>query len=134
MNIIGKDGQHLHTIIRGADIKAGREDVSSTDQFLQLALLKLPQGKTFKPHRHRWETAKAQYIIPQESWVVISGNVEVTLYDLDNTVLHVDVLTPGDISITYEGGHNYEILSEDSLVYEFKTGPYYGQEIDKTFI
>ena len=31
----------------------------------------------------------------------------VTLYDIDNSVLHTDVLEPGDCSITLMGGHNY---------------------------
>jgi hypothetical protein len=72
--------------------------------------------------------------IPQESWVVIRGMVQVEMYDLDNTLLHTDVLEPGDISVTLEGGHNYLIMADDTLVYEYKTGPYKGQEKDKTFI
>jgi len=71
--------------------------------------------------------------IPQESWVVISGLIQVTLYDLDNTVLHTDILEPGDVSITLEGGHNY-LFMQDSVVYEFKTGPYRGVAHDKIMI
>ena len=36
--------------------------------------------------------------------------------------------------MTFEGGHNYEILEENTLVYEFKTGPYEGIDKDKVFI
>ena len=32
------------------------------------------------------------------------------------------------------GGHTYEILESDTLVYEYKTGPYEGQKLDKEFI
>ena len=38
------------------------------------------------------------------------------------------------MSFTLQGGHNYLILEDDTLVYEFKTGPYEGQEFDKKFI
>ena len=72
--------------------------------------------------------------IAQESWVVIKGLVEVTFYDIDDTILDKVILNPGDVSITYRGGHNYKILSDDTLVYEFKTGPYLGQQYDKVFI
>jgi hypothetical protein len=36
--------------------------------------------------------------------------------------------------ITLEGAHTYTILENDTLVYEYKTGPYEGQELDKQFI
>ena len=44
------------------------------------------------------------------------------------------ILKPGDASFTLEGGHNYLILEDNTLVYEYKTGPYEGQALDKTFI
>jgi hypothetical protein len=36
--------------------------------------------------------------------------------------------------MTFRGGHNYYILEEDTIVYEYKTGPYLGQDLDKEFI
>lgn len=44
------------------------------------------------------------------------------------------MLKPGDCSITLYGGHNYVSLEEHTLVYEYKTGPYLGQEKDKAFL
>ena len=44
------------------------------------------------------------------------------------------VLEVGDASFTLEGGHTYTILEDDTLVYEYKTGPYEGQKNDKVFI
>ena len=52
----------------------------------------------------------------------------------DNTVVATPILTQGDISITLKGGHTFEILEDDTIVYEFKTGPYEGVELDKKFI
>ena len=57
------------------------------------------------------------------------------MYDIDNTtVLATPTLEPGDASFTLQGGHTYEILEDDTVVYEYKTGPYEGQELDKRFI
>jgi hypothetical protein len=36
--------------------------------------------------------------------------------------------------MTFEGGHTYEALEDDTVVYEYKTGPYQGQESDKIFL
>jgi len=125
--------QVLHIINRKADIQPGRVDLVEPDEFIQVAALRQPNGKTFQPHRHIMQMRNEVYI-PQESWVVITGLVQVILYDLDDTILHTDMLEPGDCSITLQGGHNYIFVAPDSIVYEFKTGPYKGQENDKTFI
>ena len=44
------------------------------------------------------------------------------------------ILEQGDASFTLEGGHNYQILEDNTLVYEYKTGPYEGQKLDKVFL
>ena len=55
-------------------------------------------------------------------------------YDLDDNVLIKETLEPGEASFTLEGGHNYLVLEENTIVYEYKTGPYEGQALDKVFI
>jgi hypothetical protein len=123
----------LHLINRGEDIQ-GRTDVAPEDQFIQLATLRLDQGKTFPAHQHIWKPAPSQNVIAQESWVVIQGSVKVFMYDTDGALLATDIIRRGDCSMTFEGGHTYEILENDTVVYEYKTGPYQGQELDKVFL
>ena len=55
-------------------------------------------------------------------------------YDLDRTMLCEKILQPGDCSITLHGGHNYLCLEDDTVIYEFKTGPYNGRDKDKEYI
>ena len=93
----------------------------------------MESGKTFRPHKHIWKE-RTQQVIAQESWIVIQGSVKCTLYDLDNTIIAEPILKPGEASFTLEGGHNYLILDKDTIVFEYKTGPYEGQQLDKTFI
>ncbi len=126
------DGKLLHRFISKEDIKDGRFDISSSTEPLQLATLSLVNGQTFKPHYH---IKNIRIItITQEAWVVIEGKIKVDYYDIDNKLVGFGLLGAGDCSITYRGGHNYTCLSKDALVYEFKTGPYLGQEKDKKFI
>ncbi len=123
----------LHMVVRKEDILPGRKDVVSEENFIQCSILNMEKDKTFKPHRHIWKE-RTRNVIAQESWIVVQGSVKCTFYDLDNTVLAEPVLNVGDASFTLEGGHNYLILEDDTLVYEYKTGPYEGQALDKTFI
>jgi len=123
----------LHIIVRGNDIKPGREDIVSEENFIQCSMLNMDEGKTFKPHRHIWKE-RNRNVIAQESWIVIKGSVKCIFYDLDDNVIAEPILYPGDASFTLEGGHNYLILEDGTLVYEYKTGPYEGQSLDKKFI
>lgn len=123
----------LHLIVRKDDITPGRQDVISEENFIQCSILNMEEGKTFKPHKHIWKE-RTRNVIAQESWVVIQGSVKCIFYDIDDTIIAEPILNVGDASFTLEGGHNYYILEDNTLVYEYKTGPYEGQKLDKTFI
>ena len=123
----------LHIITRKEDITPGRIDIVPEDNFIQCSMLNLENNKTFKPHKHIWKK-RTKNVIAQESWIVIQGSVKCILYDIDDTIIAEPILKPGDASFTLEGGHNYLILEDNTLVYEYKTGPYEGQSFDKTFI
>lgn len=123
----------LHIVVRKEDLTPGRVEVVPEDHFIQCALLNMEKGKTFRPHKHIFKE-RTRNVIAQESWIVVQGKVKCTFYDLDNSILVEPVLESGDASFTLEGGHTYNILEDNTLVYEYKTGPYEGQALDKTFL
>lgn len=123
----------LHIIVRKDDLTPGRTEVVPENHFIQCALLNMEEGKTFKPHRHIFKE-RTRNVIAQESWIVVQGSVRCTFYDVDNQIIAEPILYSGDASFTLEGGHTYTILEDNTLVYEYKTGPYEGQELDKVFI
>lgn len=127
------DRRLLHVINRLSEIK-NRTEIIPEDNFIQCAALKMEKNKTFPPHKHIEKDRHYSNQIAQESWVVIQGSVKCIFYDIDNTKIAEPILYPGDASFTLYGGHTYEILEEDTIVYEYKTGPYEGQKLDKTFI
>ena len=126
-------GKLLHIINRYDEIE-GRTDVAPADQFIQLATLRMEKDKTFRPHKHIWKPAPREQVIAQESWVVIQGAVTIHMYDIDGTHIKDEIIKKGDCSMTFEGGHTYTIMEDDTVVYEYKTGPYMGIENDKVFI
>ena len=127
----------LHIVYRKDNFSAlknrSREDLVDSNQFLQLSAMKLDLNQTFKPHYHIWKNGEEK-IIAQESWVVIKGSVKCSFFDIDGKLLAQPILESGDCSVTLEGGHTYNILEQDTHVYEFKTGPYKGQKHDKKFL
>ena len=93
------DGEILHVIKRLNDIKeqnCNRVDIISADNFIQCSALNMPNGTTFKPHKHIFKERFYKNQIAQESWVVIRGKVKCAFYDIDDTILAEPVLEAGD--------------------------------------
>jgi len=126
-------GKLLHQVNRFTEIK-GRTNLCDDTDFIQCASLSLDKGTTFRPHKHITRQRIDDAYTPQESWVVLTGSVQCIFYDIDDSVISRVILYKGDASFTFYGGHNYRILEENTIVYEYKTGPYAGQFFDKTFI
>ena len=124
----------LHIIYARTDLEniGNRCDISEDKEFLQLAALKIKKDHKFKGHKHLRLVRETD--ITQECWIVVKGTVKTFHYDEEDNLLEENILQAGDATITFRGGHNYQSLKEDTLVYEIKTGPYMGQAKDKTFI
>jgi hypothetical protein len=123
----------LHIVYKTSEFQGARQDLVPDEEFLQLAIMNPPKGKTFKAHKHIFKEVP-NMSIAQESWYIVRGAVTAKLYDEDFSHLTDILLEEGDLSITLYGGHTYEIMEEDTLVLEFKSGPYYGQKLDKEFM
>ena len=72
--------------------------------------------------------------IHSRSYTYIMKNVYPDPTAVLDTIIETPILEVGDCSMTFRGGHTYEILEDDTVVYEYKTGPYKGIENDKVFI
>ena len=125
-------GVLLHVVNRLKDTDSSRLDITPVEQYLQVSLLNMNKGKTFTPHKHIEQIRTTDRA--QESWIVFKGRVKAILYDLDDTIIITEELGPGDCSITFQGAHNFECLEDETVVYEYKTGPYQGREKDKVLI
>ena len=123
----------LHTINRPEKFD-GRIDLCDPKNFIQLAILNQKKGQTYKAHMHLWKEVTFKKYIAQESWLVLSGSIKVFFYDLDKSLLTTEILFAGDSTLTFEGGHTYEVLEDETLMYEMKTGPYEGREKDKILL
>lgn len=132
-----EEGKLLHMVKRLSEIESQdnfRVDIVDADNYIQCSALNMKTGTTFKPHKHIFKERLHLKQIAQESWIVVRGSVKCIFYDLDDTIIAEPILYAGDASFTLGGGHNYLILEDDTIVYEYKTGPYEGQAFDKVFL
>ena len=119
-------------LMRFNEISEYRTDLSPDEEYLQISGRKLEKGLKVKAHKHTPIERKTD--ITQEAWVVFEGCIKGTFYDLDDSVLYETEIGKGDVIVLFRGGHSLEVLDEDTIFYEFKTGPYYGVEADKEAI
>ena len=120
------------SILRYDDKSEYRTDICPDNEFLQISGRKIKSGVKVKAHKHiPFERVTN---ITQEAWVVFEGCVKGTFYDLDDSVLYETKIKKGDVICLFRGGHSLEVLEEDTIFYEFKTGPYFGVDADKESI
>ena len=119
----------LHTFFRSKNFK-GRENLSPSNEYLQVSAINFREKKVINPHHHlQHEIFKKRRPI-QESWILVKGGAQITYFDIDKKKIKSFKMKPGDISITYHGGHELQILKKNTLLYEYKTGPYKGSGRD----
>ena len=122
----------LLAIGRHTDIDKSRTDFSPDHEYMQVSAKKLSKGTSFLPHKHNKILRTSD--LTQEAWVFLSGKVTARFWDIDDSIIFETDLGPGDLAVVFRGGHSFEVLEDNTILYEFKTGPYYGQEKDKTYI
>jgi cupin fold WbuC family metalloprotein len=114
--------------VLSANSTESRTDAAGTEEILQASLLRLSQGRTIAPHKHLLQFRNTQGTC--EAWIVISGQLQAQVFDVDNSVVDTVELSAGDCMVLYRGGHNFTVMSEDAVIYEIKNGPYYGAVFD----
>jgi len=121
------DNKLLVSVLDTRTMEANRVDSADQHEILQVAAMSLKQGRRVNPHKHL--STLRSTAGTQECWVVFSGQVEVELFDLDDTAIDTFVLEAGECMTTYRGGHALEVL-DDAVIVEIKNGPYYGAQLD----
>ncbi len=132
---VAEPGRLLHIIYRDADLTAQAQrgvDITPEEMALQARAIRATAGTVFPAHRHYPQERVTD--ATQESIIVMRGRVKATYYDTDGTPLAEVTLAAGDLTVTFAGGHRFEILDNDTLLYEHKNGPYNGKARDKEML
>ncbi len=129
MNEIKHNGK-VYAIFGDTDeMKHGSTFIGSPEERLQFSVLIYDKGKVFQNHIHKHRPRVIEKT--QESWVVLKGMVKVFIFDENKGIIHEQVMLSGQFYISYEGGHGYEILEDNTVVIENKLGDFIGIEEDK---
>lgn len=112
------------------DIKKGLYFYGDGSEMLQWGTMLYDKGKVLQPHIHK--RVNRQYKHPtQEFLYIIEGSVEITLYSRKKEIVMIQPLKAGDFICTYDGGHGYKVLEDNTKMIEVKHGPFISVENDK---
>ena len=106
-----------------------RLDLTPEDSFLQVCYLNLQKDISVQPHLHLKNLKKNTK--SSEAWILMSGSIEATFFDIDKSKLYKTILRKGDISVLFNGGHSFKSLTNNTKIFEIKNGPYLGSHKEK---
>ena len=126
-----KKGNEVYALKAGSDLKSGSEWFGEPFEPLQAQRMNYPAGKEFKVHRHIMNPRIIK--ITQEAFVVITGKLQVDIYDDSKSYLGSLSAGPGEVILVYRGYHAVKVM-EDFVGYEIKAGSYSYVSEDKEFL
>ncbi len=126
----------LHILHTNSGLNQKIEDkkihsLTDPEHFLQAMFFEMPAGTKSNPHKHNLQERRTTHT--HEALLLLKGSIELNIYDIDDSFVETKILNEGDCYVLINGGHSIKTIT-DSKFFEFKNGPYYGSEKDKTSI
>ena len=109
----------------------GRTNLIEPDQIIQASLIKMKRLQSVSRHEHlpieRYTSGTG------EGWLVLNGSFEAEIFDIDRTSLGKYLLKKFDMILMFNGGHSLHATKKNSVIFEFKNGPFKGGDSDKIY-
>lgn len=127
---IEHEGQVIGLIVRSGAAPAATKFLTSSEDNLQLGYVVYPSGGEIQRHIHlplgRHLTGTSEVVIVKQ------GRCEIDFYTEDKQLLTTREISEGDVMLLLRGGHGFR-MSEDTVLFEVKQGPYTGLEEKERF-
>ncbi len=127
MKIYDKKGVLLSLVIRGDEIKEGRNFLTDNLEEVQIATFNFKDKTTIDNHIHLDQ--KREVHTTSETLIILEGSMEVKIFDTNEEFIERVTLGQGDSISLLRGGHGIEIETSCKFI-ETKQGPY-TEELDK---
>ncbi len=118
---IEHEGELIALHVGIADIEDGTHPITPSEWPLQALMMKRPKGHVFAKHTH--EILPRTTATLQETIVVTSGKVLVTVCTREGKDIGGHEISSGQMLFLVNGGYTIEVV-EDATFFEFKNGPH----------
>jgi len=130
MEIFDKKNNLIAIIHFASDFKEGKNFYTKEDADFQFGSFSLKAGENIDYHIHNLQERNINKT--SEGIVVISGKMNIELFDESKELLFEQDLNIGDAILIFQGGHGIKII-DDCKFLEFKQGPYDEKKDKKYF-
>lgn len=127
---IENEGQLLAIVVRAAELPSETTFVTPSESILQVGYVVRSAGGVVERHVHK--PLQRTVVGTPEVLVVSSGACEVDVYTPDRRLVTTKVLQTGDVLVMTGGGHGFR-MTEDTVLFEVKQGPYPGVDEKERF-
>lgn len=111
------------------DLTTKRVFIGSPDKRLQFSIWNYGEGEVLQAHIHKERRRVIERT--EESWIVMQGAIEASIFDEKKELIHTQKMQQGDYLISYRGGHGFKILEDNTIVIENKLGDFVDPVLDK---
>ena len=115
------------------NVPSGLKFFTKNEDFIQTATFRYNSGHVMRAHRHI-DREPPKSFRTEEILLVWSGSVKCNIYNIDGSFRESIVLNRGDFVIVHNGGVGYEVLEENTIMMEVKSGPFTTSEEDRILL
>ena len=130
MEIFDKKNNLIAIIHFATDFKEGKNFYTKEDADFQFGSFSLKAGENIDYHIHNFQERNINKT--SQGIVVISGKMNIELFDESKELLFEQDLNTGDAILIFQGGHGIKMI-DDCKFLEFKQGPYDEKKDKKYF-
>ena len=123
LDVVEHEGQVLAVLVRQSTRPSETTFPCSPELAMQVGFVVYPKGGEVARHRHL--PLERHLVGTSEVLVVREGACEVDIYDHGDTLMRTWALAQGDSVLILGGGHALR-MTEDTVIFEVKQGPYTG--------
>jgi len=124
------DNKELIAIIGNVeDMPKGNNFITDSNLPMQVGIMRNDKVR-LQNHIHKVRNRQFKSI-SNEFHMVVRGKVQVSLFNDEKKMVHRSVLCPNMFCLLINGGHGYEILKDDTIMVEVKSGSFTTIEEDK---
>ncbi len=115
-------------------VSRGHSFFGRPESRIQVIPMRFDAGKVMPARTGVRHTVTIRETPTHKLLLVYRGALRVDLYDVRRQHVEGRTLLPGQFVICYGAGHRFEVLADDSVILEVKSGPFLGDELDRVFI
>jgi hypothetical protein len=108
-----------------------RTNLTDPDKIIQSSLIKMIKFQSVPKHEHL--PIERHTKGTGEGWLILQGSFEVEIFDVDRVSVGKYFLKKFDMLIMFNGGHSLRATKRNSIMFEFKNGPFRGSDSDKIY-